>query len=41
MEDIKLIQILWDYMNMNHELKHADCIIALGTVDINVAKVAS
>lgn len=25
-EDIKLIGILWDYMSMNHELKHSDCI---------------
>lgn len=41
LEDLKLIQILWDYMSMNHELKHSDCIIALGTMDINVAHVAS
>ena len=27
LEDIKLIQILWDYMSMNHELKRSDCII--------------
>ena len=40
-EDIQLIQILWDFMSMNHELKHSDCIIALGTMDINVAHVAS
>ena len=41
LEDIKLIQILWDYMSMNHELKRSDCIIGLGTMDINVAHVAS
>lgn len=41
MEDIKLVQILWDYMKMNHELSHADCIIGLGTMDTNVANVAS
>ena len=40
-EDIKLIQILWDYMKMNHKLQHSDCIIGLGTIDINVADVAS
>lgn len=40
-EDIKLIQILWDYMSMNHELKRSDCIIGLGTMDTNVANVAS
>ena len=40
-EDIKLIQILWDYMSMNHELKRLDCIIGLGTMVINVAHVAS
>ena len=40
-EDIKLIQILWDYMRMKHELKHSDCIIWLGTMDITVAHVAS
>lgn len=41
MEDIKEIQILWDYMKMNHELKNSDCIIGLGTSDTNVAKVAA
>lgn len=41
MEDIKVIRILWDYMKMNHELKHSDCIIGLGTMDTNVANVAS
>lgn len=41
MKDIELIQILWDYMKMNHEIRNADCIIGLGTMDINVANVAS
>ena len=41
MKDINFIQILWDYMKMNHELKHSDCIIGLGTIDINVANVTS
>lgn len=27
MKDINFIQILWDYMKMNHELKNSDCII--------------
>ena len=41
MKDIELIQILWDYMKMNHKIRNADCIIGLGTIDINVANVAS
>ena len=41
MEDIKLIQILWDYMKMNHKIGHADCIIGLGTIDTKVADIAS
>ena len=41
MKDINFIQILWEYMKMNHELKHSDCIIGLGTMDINVANVTS
>ncbi len=41
MEDINLIQVLWNYMKMYHELKHSDCIIGLGTKDTNVANVAS
>ena len=41
MEDIKTIQILWDYMRMNHKLKKSDCIIGLGTIDTNVANIAS
>ena len=41
MKDIKFIQVLWDYMKMNHELKKADCIIGLGTKDTNVTNIAS
>ena len=41
MKDINFIQILWEYMKMNHELKHSDCIIGLGSMDINVANVTS
>lgn len=41
MKDLGLIQVLWDYMRMNHKLRHADCIIGLGTVDLNVANIAS
>lgn len=41
LEDIKLIQILWDYMSMNCKLKRSDCIIGLGTMDTNVANVAA
>lgn len=41
MEDIELIQVLWNYMKMHHKLKHADCIIGLGTMDTNVANIAS
>lgn len=41
MDDMKFIQILWDYMKMNQELKHSDCILGLGTMDTNVANIAS
>ena len=41
MKDINFIQILWEYMKMNHELKHSDCIIGLGSMNINVANVTS
>lgn len=40
MEDIELIQILWDYMRMNESLEKVDCIIVLGTVDESVVDVA-
>ncbi len=41
MEDLENIKILWDYMRMHHKLEKADCIIGLGTKDINVANIAS
>ena len=41
MKDLKLIQILWDYMRMNYEIKHSDCIIGLGTEGTNVANIAA
>ena len=41
MENIEEIKVLWNYMKMNHQLKKADCIIGLGSVDTNVANIAS
>ncbi|HOM02605.1 MAG TPA: YdcF family protein [Acetivibrio sp.] len=38
MEKEKLIQILWDYLRMNHKLAKSDCIIVLGSHDTRVAK---
>ncbi len=35
------IQIVWDYMHMNHSLKKSDAIIALGSYDIRVAEYAA
>ena len=32
--DQQLIEILWDYMHLNHKLKKMDCIIVLGCSDI-------
>lgn len=39
-DDLKYIQILWDFMKLNQPLKKADCIIVLGCSDIKVANVA-
>lgn len=36
MKDKELIQILWDYMRMNQELKKSDCILVLGCSDITI-----
>lgn len=33
----KLAQTIWDYHHMNHQVKPADCIFALGSHDLNVA----
>jgi uncharacterized SAM-binding protein YcdF (DUF218 family) len=35
------IKIVWDYMHMNHTLKKADAIMALGSYDIRVAEYAA
>jgi len=40
-EILSLGQILWDYHKMNHKLKKADAIWALGSNNLTVAKVAS
>ncbi|WP_235832570.1 YdcF family protein [Acetivibrio mesophilus] len=37
MEKEKLIQILWDYLHMNHRLEKSDCIVVLGSHDTRVA----
>jgi len=34
-------KILWDYHHVNHTLKKADCILVLGSHDLNVAKYAT
>ena len=39
-DDLKYIQILWDFMKLNQPLKKADCLIVLGCSDIKVADVA-
>ena len=44
MIDTEILQFakqLWNYHHMNHELKKADCILALGSHDIRVAERAS
>lgn len=38
--DFELIQILWDYMHLNHNLKKADAILVLGCSDVSVVDVA-
>ncbi len=35
-----LVQVLWDYMLVGHELRCADCIVVLGSHDIRVADYA-
>lgn len=39
-ESDKLAKIIWDYHHINHELKKADCIFALGSHDLRVAQYA-
>lgn len=41
MEDLELVEVLWNFMQMNHEVKKADCIIVLGCSDISVVKRAT
>ena len=36
----RLVQIIWDYMLVGHELHEADCIVVLGSHDIRVADYA-
>ncbi|MCY3781528.1 MAG: YdcF family protein [Chloroflexi bacterium] len=36
----ELVQVLWDYLLVNHELRQADCILVLGSHDIRVADYA-
>lgn len=38
--EVEEIKKLWNYMKCNHELKKVDCIIGLGSEDLNIAKVA-
>jgi uncharacterized SAM-binding protein YcdF (DUF218 family) len=35
-----LVQVLWDYMLVGHELRKADCIFMLGSYDVRVADYA-
>ena len=41
MEDLEIIKILWNYMQIDSRLKKADCIIGLGTIDTEVAKISA
>lgn len=38
--DFELIQILWDYMHLNHSLRKSDAILVLGCSDLSVVDVA-
>jgi len=37
----RLPKIIWDYHHLNHQLRKADCIFALGSNDIRVAEYAA
>ncbi len=41
MNKSQAIDIIWDYMHMNHQLKPADCIFILGSNDPNTARHAA
>lgn len=38
MNKYKALEIIWDYMKLNHTLQKADCIIAFGSYNVDVAK---
>lgn len=33
-DDLKYIQILWDFMKMNQKIEKSDCMIVLGCADL-------
>jgi len=33
-----LAKIIWDYLHLNYKLKKADCIFALGSIDVRIAQ---
>lgn len=35
------IEIIWDYMHLNHQLQKADAILVLGNRDIRVGEYAA
>ena len=39
-DDLKYIQILWDFMKMNQKIEKVDCMIVLGCSDIKVVDLA-
>ncbi len=38
MEYLESVRILWDYMHLNEEVKKCDCILGLGTNDLEIPK---
>lgn len=36
--ELELVKILWDYMYLGQSLKKCDCILGLGTYDLNIPK---
>ena len=39
-DDLKYIQILWDFMKMNQKIEKSDCMIVLGCADLKVVNTA-
>ena len=39
-DDLKYIQILWEFMRMNQEIEKSDCMIVLGCSDVKVGDIA-